>query len=296
MSTRGTKCSFCRQRYVQAGAYETHLRSRHAELYESLYNHSARNASDSHDDTPSLNSVGDAGHLPSPSLNPYEKPVEELPDVTYPAGVNQSDYESDPSDYESDPLDYEEHASDGEETPAPTSKTGGQIETYENAGRPLKDVNPNLQLEKALMEDPWRPFRTQDDFKLAKWFITSKVSRSQIDKYFSAGLATSSSPCFKSAYKLDQYIHALDPYRDLLAWNEGTFERDDGSSTTFFYRDMVHCVEYLLAQTAYRKDMIYGPVWEHDGNGKRVYSEMHTADWWWDTQVRETRLSFHVLN
>jgi hypothetical protein len=248
-----------------------------------------------------LNSERDASRLPSPFSNPYEQPVEELPDVTYPAGVNQSDYESDPSDYEehgsdyeSDPTDYEEHGSDGEENPAPTSNTGGRIDAYENAGRPLKNVDPNLRLEKGLIEDPWRPFRTLDDFKLAKWFITSKVSRSQIDRYFNNGLAASSTPCFKSAYKLDQYIHALDPYRDLLVWNEGTFERDC-SSTTFFYRDIVHCVEYLLAQTAYQNDMVYGPVREHNGNGERMYSEMHTADWWWDTQVRDSRF-YHVLN
>jgi hypothetical protein len=222
-----------------------------------------------------------------------------LPDVTFSAGVNQSDYKS--HHYES--ADYEEHASDGEESPAHTSSnTVGRIDAYGNAGRPLMDVDPNLRFEKGLLEDPWRPFRTLDDFKLANWFITSKVSRSQIDEYFSAGLAASSSPCFKSAYKLDQYIQALDPYQDLLVWNEGTINRDDRCSI-FFYRDIVRCVEYLIAQTAYREEIVYEPVWEHNGNGDRVYSEMHTADWWWETQVRENRRIHcaldqmpHVLN
>jgi hypothetical protein len=251
-------------------AYEKYLRNGHAELYESLYNQSMRNASESHYDPPLLNSERDASRLHSPFLNPSEQPVKELPDVTYPAGVNQSDYESDPSD-------YEEHGLDGEENPAPTSNIGGRIDTYENARLPLKNLDPNLQLEKGLIEDLWRPFRTLDNFKLAKWFIKSKVSRSQNDRYFNNGLAASSTPCFKLAYKLNQYIHALDPYRDLLAWNEGTFE-GDCSSTTFFYRDIVHCVKYFLAQTAYQNDKVYGPVQEHNGNGERMYSEMHTAD------------------
>jgi hypothetical protein len=189
-----------------------------------------------------------------------------------------------PSDYESDPSDYEEHDSDGEENPATSSSTSSRVDAYENAGRPLMDVDPNLRFEEGLLEDPWRPFRTLDDFKLANWFITGKVARSRIDEYFAAGLAKSSTSCFRSAYKLDQYISALDPYLDLLAWNEGTFEQDDRSSTVF-YRDIVHCVEYLLAQTAYREDIVYRPVREYDGSGERVYSEMHTADWWWETQV-----------
>ena len=173
MSTRGTKCLFCRQRYVQAGAYETHHQSRHAELYDGLFNKSAR----------------DVSRDPSPSTNSYEHPAEEWPDVTFFARMNQSDYESD--HYESD--DYEEHASDGDENPAHTSSnTIGRIDAHGNAGRRLMDVDPNLRFEKGLLEDPWRPFCTLDDFKLTNWFITSKVSRSQIDEYFSGGLAASS--------------------------------------------------------------------------------------------------------
>lgn len=266
MSTNGTKCPFCRQRYVRASAYEKHLRSRHPQLYKSLYKSKA--------DVPRpRSSSADAGQYP-------EDP-EELEEVSYPAGVNQSDYESDPSGSEA-----EERASDGEENPAPTfSNTGSRVDVYEDAGRPLRDVNRDFWFEEGLLKDPWRPFQTLDDFKLAKWFIMSKVPRSRIDEYFAVGLSKSSSPCFGSAYKLDQYIEALDPYQHLLAWNEGTFNQDEHAST-FYYRDIVDCVEYLVAQPAYREDIVYAPVREYDESGGRLYSEMHTADWWWETQVR----------
>ena len=210
----------------------------------------------------------------------------------YPPSVNESDYES---EHDSAPSDSEEHASDGEEIPTVTSSMAeGRVDEYKNAGRPLRDVDPNLRFEVELLDDPWHPFHTVDDFKLAKWFITSKVPRSRIDQYFHAGLSSSPTPCFRSAYKLDQYIYGLDPYQNLLAWNEGTLKHDDRSSV-FFYRDVVNCVEYLLAQPAYRGDITYGPIKEYDGNGQRLYSEMHTADWWWETQVREIPMSL-VLN
>ena len=195
-----------------------------------------------------------------------------MADVPLPAGVNQSDYESDQSD-------TKEHASDGEENPALTdSKAGTRVAAYDGAGRPVRDVNRDVRYEEGLLEDPWRPFHTLEDFKLARWFITSKVPRSRIDEYFAIGLSASPSPCFTSAYRLDQYIKALDPYQHLLTWNEGTFKHEDHSSSTFFFRDIVHCVEYLLAQPAYREDIVYAPVWEYDGSGQRLYSEMHTAD------------------
>jgi hypothetical protein len=98
------------------------------------------------------------------------------------------------SDYEWDPSDYKEHGSDGKENSSPTSNISGRIDVYKNAGHPLKNVDLNILLEKGLMEDIWHLFRTLDDFKFAKWFITSKVSRSQIDRNFNNALAASSTP------------------------------------------------------------------------------------------------------
>lgn len=264
--TMSTKCQFCRQQYVRAGAYEKHLQSKHPELYENLYKPQADVS------RPRLSSVDSNEYLAEPDV------LEEAP----PTGFNQSDYESDSSGSEP------EHASDGEEDPAASassSNPSSKAEAYNNAGRPIGNVPRKQQYEEGLLADPWRPFHTLDDFKLANWFITSKVPRSRIDEYFAIGLSKSPTPCFKSAYKLDQYIKALDPYQHLLEWNEGTYS-DDGHSSTFFYRDIVQCVEYLLAQPAYREEVVYAPVQEYNDAGERLYSEMHTGDWWWETQVR----------
>ena len=188
MSTHAAKCPFCRQRYVRASAYEKHLQSRHQELYENLYK-----------------SKADLSRPVSPPSDSGDSPAEpeELEEAPYTAGVNQSDYESDPSDPEA-----EEHASDGEENQDPTassdsSNTGSRVDTFRDAGSPLRNVHRDFRFEEGLLRDPWRPFQDLDDFKLAKWFITSKVPRSRIDEYFAIGLSKSSSPCFRSAYKLD---------------------------------------------------------------------------------------------
>jgi hypothetical protein len=31
--------------------------------------------------------------------------------------------------------------------------------------------------------------------------------------------------------------------------------------------------------------MVFGPVKELNAAGERMYSELHTVDWWWNTQV-----------
>ena len=67
--------------------------------------------------------------------------------------------------------------------------------------------------------------------------------------------------------------------------NETDELRPSSQPTAFFYRDIVACVSYLLAQPCYTPDMVYAPVQEVNSEGDRMYSEMHTADWWWETQV-----------
>jgi hypothetical protein len=259
MSTTRTKCPFCRRRYIRAGAYEKHLESYHPDMYKNLFRLQT-----------------DLLRSRSPSVNLTGN--EEAADHAF--SFNESDYESDPVDSEP------EHDSDGEDNPVSRSYSSNttQIQAYDNAGRSLRDVPSNQRYETSLLAEPWRPFLTLDDFKLANWFVTSKVPRSRIDEYFAIGLSKSASPCFKSAYTLDQYIAALDPYQHFLEWKEGTYTHD-GHASTFFYRDMVQCVEYLLSQPAYRDDVVYAPVREQNETGERLYSEMHTADWWWETQV-----------
>ena len=86
-------------------------------------------------------------------------------------------------------------------------------------------------------------------------------------------------------YMLENHLRSLDPYSHYLQWFEG--QVDDGRrSLPFFYCNILDCVRYLLRQIVYRDDFICTPRHEYDSAGQRVYSEMHTADWWWDVQVQ----------
>ena len=52
-------------------------------------------------------------------------------------------------------------------------------------------------------------------------------------------------------------------------------------------RDPVECVSELLGNPAFKDYLKYAPerVYEDAERNTRVYDEMWTADWWWDTQV-----------
>jgi len=47
----------------------------------------------------------------------------------------------------------------------------------------------------------------------------------------------------------------------------------------FYYRDVKSTVSYLLRQRAFAEHLVYEPVRDYDGEGNRVYTEMHASDW-----------------
>jgi len=53
-------------------------------------------------------------------------------------------------------------------------------------------------------------------------------------------------------------------------------------------RDIIKSMRWLMQQPAYAEDLINAPqrCFNRDTPPKRLYTEMHTVDWWWETQVR----------
>jgi len=92
-------------------------------------------------------------------------------------------------------------------------------------------------------------------------------------------------------HMFEYLLRHLDPYSPYLQWLERHVE--DGQRTLpFFYRNVLDCLRYLLRQIAYRDDLGYAPSREYDQSTQRIYAEMHTADWWWDVQVRPRSLFY----
>ena len=69
------------------------------------------------------------------------------------------------------------------------------------------------------------------------------------------------------------------------AWKNGFVDFRLGKGTEFWYRDVLQVLKYLLRRKSFAPHMIWAPVKNLDGRRERVYTEMNTASWWWDTQV-----------
>jgi len=86
-------------------------------------------------------------------------------------------------------IDDMQNDSDTEDVSHPPVRVrpSGQ-ETIPGAGRPLGEVAGYTELNKAITDNPWSPFSSENDFNLASWFVRSKVAKSQIYAYFAEGL------------------------------------------------------------------------------------------------------------
>ena len=259
------KCSFCRRRYVRAGAYETHLRIAHANLDIVLA---------STTQNPTANLTDDA----EPNIYNPNGQIERA----------DSDYESEQVNstvpYECDGItDTPTNDSNLEANNGNTSDFPRQTD-YPQAGEAIGDVQAYDEDNRYLCENPWAPFTSGPGFKLASWFIESKVPKSRINDFFTTSLGDAACVGYSSMHTLQNHLRRVDPYGQYLQWFEGKVEFDQ-RTLPFFYRNILDCVRYLLCQIAYRDDLVYAPRREYDFDGQRVFSEMHTADWWWDVQV-----------
>jgi len=84
-------------------------------------------------------------------------------------------------------------------------------ETISGAGRELSDVAGYTVWNRAMTDDPWNPFSSEDDFNLASWLGRSKVTKLQIDVYFAEGFGGTNSRSFQSTYTMRQHLNVLDP-------------------------------------------------------------------------------------
>ena len=54
-----------------------------------------------------------------------------------------------------------------------------------------------------------------------------------------------------------------------------------------WHRDPVECIKELISNSAFRDKLAYTPLrmYEDEQRMNRIYNEMWTCDWWWNTQV-----------
>jgi Plavaka transposase len=67
-----------------------------------------------------------------------------------------------------------------------------------------------------------------------------------------------------------------------------------GETVSMYSRNVVDCIKALYGNTKFAEHMVFRPErhYDHDNMHQRHYHDLHTGEWWWQTQVCQ---SLHCL-
>ena len=205
---------------------------------------------------------------------------------------------------------------DGRDT-YPTSTIPRFIEPYPgDAGQGIRKCKTRFEKwfkNQSDPKNPWDPFASKDEWSLTMWLLKN-VGQKATDQFLKLPIVSDNYRRFLkiveltvlyqnnskeklSFYNSYSFLKKVDKLPIGPEWKcniiEITGDRldDDGNpmnkQVELWYRDPIECVKELLGNPAFDEFMSY--VQERvfmDGEGKeRIFNEMWTGNWWWNTQV-----------
>ncbi|KAJ6611660.1 hypothetical protein B0H10DRAFT_2437370 [Mycena sp. CBHHK59/15] len=146
--------------------------------------------------------------------------------------------------------------------------------------------------QKAAGRVPWEPFESEDEWELARWLMTSGISLKKTDEFLKLKKVRAMDPSFHNSRA---FLKRVDALPEGPEWFCHPFELlgdeldADGNPKKevleLWHRDPIECVRELLGNPAFTNQG-YAPfrVFKNGNRTNREYSEMWTADWWWNIQ------------
>ena len=276
-----TTCPYCSKNFRNAGPFDKHLRVSHPKLAVEFYNNriSRREGCNAPERGPE-NGIGSEPKV-------YDVPFEV-------SGSPDHDNDDEVEEEEEEEEEEDRHHRSDEESESESEKPNNdsepddsqptRCELYESSGRSYGCVEGEEERIRGLLQNPWHPFRNASEFKLARFFVEANIPWGHIDSFMKASLAPPEVH-FTSAYTFRALLNNMDNGLGPESWWHGDVIFS-GTKVPFYFRDPVDCVKYLIRQKAYQSDLVYSPERLYEGD-ERQYGELHTADWWWDTQVTD---------
>ena len=138
--------------------------------------------------------------------------------------------------------------------------------------------------------NPYHPFNSSTDWSIAKWAKENNTGDNSLTRLLSIpGVVERLGLSYKDAHSLDQIIHHELPMPVGPEWKHMpvTFEQ---TQLDLYHRDITECIEQLYSDPSFADSMHYEPerLYADEKKASRMYEGMHTADWWFETQVRPT--------
>ncbi|KAI9434436.1 hypothetical protein H4582DRAFT_2060170 [Lactarius indigo] len=192
-------------------------------------------------------------------------------------------------------VNFSSLASSNPEPPDATLSSAPPPEGYvvtgtesSHPGAPVPSVNQGLSayevMRNVLGDTAWAPFRSQCDWEVVCWAkmcgpsssaVTELLAIPEVVERLSLSYSTSNEP-----NSIIDKLPGPPPFKsDVLEVG--------GEHLQFHHRDIILCIQALFGKPEFTRDLVFAPE-QHYADAERicrVYSEMHTGDWWWSVQT-----------
>ncbi|KAG1810188.1 uncharacterized protein HD556DRAFT_1428325 [Suillus plorans] len=157
----------------------------------------------------------------------------------------------------------------------------------DNADDDASDDGLNAEPEWEPPENLYHPFTSKMDWEVARWAKLRGVSSTAFSDLLAIeGVSERLSLSFKNANELNALVdHELPSSRP-------KFKREQivvaGEAFDVYYRDVVECVRSLYGDPDFARYLAFAPERHYSDKDKtvRLFHDMHTGKWWWDTQKK----------
>ncbi|KAG2131135.1 hypothetical protein BD769DRAFT_1355430 [Suillus cothurnatus] len=165
--------------------------------------------------------------------------------------------------------------------PYPDSQAGKPITRAE-----VQDANTAYGFSIGNAENPYSPFSSRMDWEIAQWAKLRGPSSTAFSDLLSIrGVSERLDLSYKNSRELNVIIDKQLPGRP-------TFRREQiivaGEAFDIYHRDVLECIKALYGDPDFADYLVFAPErhYTDDDETVRLYSDMHTGKWWWNTQKK----------
>jgi hypothetical protein len=138
-------------------------------------------------------------------------------------------------------------------------------------------------------ENRWYPYNCRQQFRMARRNVFPRIpSRKSITDNCCVPILDRLAPmeCAHRFRSHTEFMNNLDLIaRRITPWSEGTLvSKITGRPYILRHRNSLAVLQELVGDITIGPQMKWAPVRRVDSDGNRVFTEMYTADFWWDQQ------------